>query len=109
MKSTPFCLLISVLCFGVIGCARREGETAMTSIEKATIDKTVSELVARHGTGLKDRIERGVGQAAGLWTKEDGSDSDFTEFCTNQFIADTALLRKRSSLMCAAGEYSANR
>ena len=66
----------------------------MTSIEKATIDKTVSELVARHGTGLKDRIERGVGQAAGLWTKEDGSDSEFTEFCTNQFIADTALLRK---------------
>jgi hypothetical protein len=94
MKSIPVSLLISILFFGMIGCSHREGGTAMTSVGKTTIDRAVAELTARYGADLKDRIERGVGQAAGLWRKEDGSDSEFAEFCMNHFIADTVQLRK---------------
>jgi len=94
MKSIPVSLLISILFFGMIGCVHREGETTMASIEKNTIDKAVAELKAKYDAGLKDRIERGVGQAARFWRKEDGSDAEFAEFCMNHFIADSVQLQK---------------
>jgi hypothetical protein len=94
MKSIPASLLISIVFLGMTGCGRREGETAMTSIGNITTDKAVAELTARYGAGFKDRAERGVRQAARFWRKEDGSESEFGEFCLNQFIADSTRLRK---------------
>lgn len=61
-------------------------------IKPSTVDKTIKELVAAFGESAKPRIERGVQQAASLWQREDGVDSLFQKFCTEQFVGDTTKL-----------------
>src|SRR5205085_2598327 len=48
-----------------------------------------AELIKKHGEAQKERIERGVDQAAALWRKEDG---DFGKFAADEFIADQPTL-----------------
>ncbi len=55
-------------------------------------------LLARFGEGERFRIERGVGQVAGLWLEADGGAADFAAFCRDHFVAagapQEALYRK---------------
>jgi hypothetical protein len=43
-------------------------------------------LLDKYGEELAFRIERGVNQAAGLWTEEDGNPDEFEAFCEKYFI-----------------------
>ncbi|MEZ5357443.1 MAG: hypothetical protein R3F48_01340 [Candidatus Zixiibacteriota bacterium] len=57
-------------------------------IESGIRQKVVSDLIAQHGDKQRLRIERGVEQAAALWTEGDGTAANFSEFCLNSFIGD---------------------
>jgi hypothetical protein len=45
----------------------------------------IGQLRAKAGKKQAARIERGVRQVAGLWTKADGSAGDFAKFCVENF------------------------
>jgi hypothetical protein len=61
-------------------------------IDEKTQTRTISSLIELHGSANKNRIEKGVKQAAVLWTKNDGSADDFKSFCEAHFIADPEVL-----------------
>ncbi|OFY38244.1 MAG: hypothetical protein A2W91_18810 [Bacteroidetes bacterium GWF2_38_335] len=63
-------------------------EKGVKNIEQEDIDNVTSMLVEKYGDAHKDRIKRGVTQAAALWNSKDGCKKDFEEFCLNYFIAD---------------------
>lgn len=62
-------------------------------IDKETQDGVRAYLLARHGEGLKPRIERGVQQAAAFWRPDDGAPEEFAKFCKLSFIADAERLQ----------------
>ena len=61
-------------------------------IDSNTLQKVKAELLQEFGAADKFRIERGVGQVAGLWRAEDGSSKEFTAFCQENFAAGGASL-----------------
>jgi hypothetical protein len=61
-------------------------------ITQATVDSVVIKLTAKFGDSQKVRIEKGVKQAASLWTEKDGKEADFKELCENYFVGDPAKL-----------------
>jgi len=63
------------------------------------IDKDVQDgireyLLGRYGDDLKQRIDRGVRQAAAFWSESDGSPEEFVKFCQLSFIADPERLHE---------------
>ncbi|MCR4847810.1 MAG: hypothetical protein K5920_03030 [Bacteroidales bacterium] len=62
----------------------------MNNIDQTCVEKTVKTLNEKYaGTdGVKDRIQRGVEQAAAFWTDADGTTAEFETFCTENFVAD---------------------
>jgi hypothetical protein len=48
----------------------------------------VEELVRQHGQGHRTRIERGLRQAASLWTDTDGDAAAFAKFAREHFISN---------------------
>lgn len=72
---------------------------AKTPLEKANIDKSTMEkvkttLIAKYGENDKLRIDRGVSQTASLWRDSDGTPAEFEQFCIANFIANEASLEK---------------
>jgi len=63
--------------------------TTMGSIKQVTIDSTINNLIAKYGDKEKERITKGVNQAAALWIKTDGKNKDFQDFCMQNFAGDT--------------------
>jgi hypothetical protein len=61
-------------------------------ISNETLQKVKTELLQKYGNSEKFRIDRGVEQTATLWRSEDGSVEEFSEYCRQNFIADTATL-----------------
>lgn len=77
------------------GCNKPKGsgmETKPAFIKQETVDNVIKKLTDSCGEASKQRIERGVKQAASLWEKQDGDQEAFTAFCTGKFVADTAKL-----------------
>ena len=64
----------------------------MTCISAASQVEAVGKLLKKHGAGARFRIERGVAQAAELWTSDDGSVEEFQTFCIDNFVADEKTL-----------------
>jgi len=83
MKNILILILIGII---AIACTKQP-ETGKPAIMKKTIKSTVDSLVARNGKSQLLLIEKGVIQAAGLWTKEEGSETDFQRFCIENYIA----------------------
>jgi len=52
---------------------------------RAAAERTVKELVGRHGAGERARIERGVSQVAAAWRADDGEPAAFEALCSAQF------------------------
>lgn len=71
------------------GC-KKNNETAMSNIDKKCVEKTIEALSGKYADidGIDDRIARGVGQVAALWTDEDGTPAEFEAFCGENFVAD---------------------
>jgi len=61
-------------------------------IDSDALQKVKAELLQKFGAADKFRVERGVGQVAGLWRAEDGSSKEFTAFCQENFAAGGAPL-----------------
>jgi hypothetical protein len=53
------------------------------------VTSTIRLIQGKHDPGRHCDIEQGVRQAAALWTSQDGTPADFTEFCAAHFIADS--------------------
>lgn len=66
----------------------QEKVSAMSSISKNTSEQVVQELIKQYGEGIRERVERGVRQAAAFWAAEDGSEQEFAEFCRTHFVPD---------------------
>lgn len=63
-----------------------------TFINQSTMDKVIQQLTDSCGEAAKFRIAKGVAQTASLWQKEDGDAQAFSDFCLQNFVADTAKL-----------------
>jgi hypothetical protein len=73
-----------ILALALIGATPKPLVPAASRCVKALVDK--------HGSGEKDRIERGVAQAAAYWRSGDGDANLFEAFCTAQFLPRGAAL-----------------
>ena len=71
-------------------CSKKNNETAMSNIDQKCVEKTTKALCDKYASmeGIKDRISRGVEQAAALWTEADGTADEFETFCMENFVAD---------------------
>ena len=78
----------------MVQCKQPEQKVDVSPISDASVKKITAELAKQHGDAQKDRIERGVAQVALLWRSTDGSESDFEQFCTSQFVSDEATLNQ---------------
>ncbi|HNR43368.1 MAG TPA: hypothetical protein PKL65_14150, partial [Bacteroidales bacterium] len=67
-------------------------EPASMLIGEPVIAQTIKALTEKHGEAAAFRIDRGVRQAASLWRDTDGTADEFTQFCTEQFVADVSEL-----------------
>jgi hypothetical protein len=65
-------------------------DAVKTYITKETTEKTIKSLIAKYGNINKERIERGVNQAALVWNEKDGKADAFESFCLENFVADEA-------------------
>lgn len=82
-------LLMTIVALTMAGCGRKEA--AVGNIDDQTIDATITALTEMYPQ-CADRINRSVPQAASLWRAEDGTTAEFTAFCKEYFVADSAEL-----------------
>jgi len=57
-------------------------------INEGQMQTVIDELIAQHGPGERDRIERCVAQVVRMWRESDGSPEEFRQFCLDNYIAD---------------------
>ena len=72
----------------MIGCSTKTNNTEKTVVSPQTIEKVITLLTSESANEDKVLIEKGVRQVAKLWEKQDGSEDDFSCFCSDNFIAD---------------------
>ncbi|HQE54316.1 hypothetical protein [Tenuifilum sp.] len=89
-----FTLLTIATALLMAQCKQPEQKVDVSPISDATVKKVTTELVKQHGDSQKERIERGVAQVAMLWRITDGTETDFEQFCTTQFVSDDAALEQ---------------
>lgn len=92
-----FLVLVAAALIVLNQCKQNE-QTAQNAanqfISKDVVDSTIDKLVGKFGEADKQRMERGVGQAAALWNNKDGSAKEFEEFCIKNFINENDLREK---------------
>ncbi len=62
--------------------------TEMSNISEAAIQKAQSVILEATPKADKVLLEKGLRQCAGLWRAEDGTEDEFIEFASGNFIAD---------------------
>lgn len=89
MKKILFLAVAALL--AITGCkpGLQNGSTNYF-ISGTTMKETMNKLVDTAGEASRDRIERGVRQAASLWQQADGTQDEFIGFCVSNFVADSA-------------------
>ncbi len=87
-----FLAIVGLLGFTQCQPKNKKMNTKKNFITEQTVEKTQKALVDKYGKTLTERINRGVQQAASLWTQKEGKQEDFEKFCTENFIGDTAKL-----------------
>jgi len=65
------------------------GFLAKADIPEKTIQETISNILSKGGTD-KTAIESGVRQVARLWQSQDGTGTEFQDFCEKNYISDPA-------------------
>ncbi len=61
---------------------------AVKVISQPVVEKVTARLLKMHGEERAELIRKGVSQAANLWRKNDGGESEFESFCLKQYIGD---------------------
>ncbi|HNY02775.1 MAG TPA: hypothetical protein PKG48_09325 [Bacteroidales bacterium] len=91
MKNILFLLIPAALLLGQCKPAGNGQEKSVASvIPQATIDSVIAYLSPRAGECEKPRMEKGVKQCAAMWTRADGTSTDFANLCKTYFAADDA-------------------
>ena len=78
MKKGILCFLTALL---LASCGAEKDD-------KGISEETVQSLLSEVKAADKELLERGVRQTAALWTEEDGSEEEFTEFVKENFVSD---------------------
>lgn len=86
-----FSFLIMAASVIAISCKKADNKPF---IMETTVNNTIDSLISEFGEPEEERIEKGVKQTASLWTTTDGSESDFMNFCMENYIADKEMLEK---------------
>ena len=83
-------VLLAATIFCLAACCEQNNDATMNNIDQTCVEKTVKALREKYAgmDGIEDRIERGVEQAAALWTETDGTPAEFEDFCVENFVAD---------------------
>jgi len=93
MKKYLLLLLPLALILGQ--CKQKESagqKQTVQYIRQNTVDTVIKVLVSKYGDRQKTRIEKGIRQAAALWTEKDGNDAGFRDLCQKYFAGDPAKL-----------------
>lgn len=69
--------------FSFISCEKKQKD--MGTMSEKTQTKIIQHLIAQYGESERSRIEKGVAQVAMFWRSEDGTESDFEQFCLKHF------------------------
>lgn len=88
-------LALFIVLFVMNGCQKQKKTDTAISISESTIAKTIDSLTlqlkqtipADEFTAWQAHMERGVRQAAALWTLDDGSEADFHSFVVRHYAA----------------------
>ncbi|WP_294082405.1 hypothetical protein, partial [Proteiniphilum sp. UBA5384] len=91
--------ILSTFLIGLVACnsSDQNNKNRMQTtdfISEAKVETVVKQLKDSLGESHAFRIERGVWQVADLWRETDGTVDDFSDFCKNSFISDTAELSR---------------
>ena len=81
-----FLLILMMMLFLFSCTVQKQEEKISMGINKSIQTKTVQNLIEKFGNDHKARIEKGVEQVAEKWKNSDGSETDFQEFCLNNFF-----------------------
>jgi hypothetical protein len=60
---------------------------ASNPIDKNIVDKTTQVLTAQYPDANQQLLKRGIAHAASLWRSTDGSETEFTKFCKDNYVA----------------------
>ena len=81
-----------IVLFGLFlnSCSGAKQPESISSITDSMIEKTITQISKTYPDANSDMVSRGVHSAASLWTVTDGTEADFIEFCTKQFVPTAA-------------------
>lgn len=76
-----------MLCRSIVPTLLLAGSIASNAqVPESVAKRATAVLMAKHGNAERERIARGVSQVRKLWSKQDGSPSEFSEFVINEFL-----------------------
>lgn len=81
----PVVVLAGIFLFSACGPQKKDEKNSMSSISEQSVKAAKDSLINIFGKADEVRINKGVDQAAALWTKDDGPDSTFLNFCMESF------------------------
>ena len=81
-------LFFALIPFIMIGCNTKTSDAEKPAISSQVIENVIDTLASKNTNADKTLIEKGVRQVAKLWEKQDGSEDEFSRFCSDNFIAD---------------------
>lgn len=79
---------MTIITLSLAACGSRNDDQS-AAIDLSTISQTIASLSEKYPQ-CAALIERSVPYAASLWRVEDGTPSEFTQFCETYFVADSA-------------------
>ncbi len=83
------CIVLVLVAAGIAATADAAEAPAWLPGAVASLE---SDLVAKHGEGVRARAARGLAQVSALWRADDGDEAAFREFATTHFARDQATL-----------------
>ncbi|NLH53768.1 MAG: hypothetical protein GX459_13080, partial [Bacteroidales bacterium] len=69
-----------ILMFALGACTSKEKAPEAT-ISQRTISAILDTLTQRWGNAEREKMEKGINQAAALWRPTDGTEKDFMQLC----------------------------
>lgn len=79
----------------ITSCTKEDKKVSTKKfISDETVAKIVDSLASKYNAIPKEKINKGITQAAMFWCEKDGSVADFEKFCFDNFIGDTTKLNE---------------
>ena len=91
MKSRLF-VFFSAIILVAVGTINMNAQSAQLQWMKSSITKMEGEITQKYGDAQRERITRGLNQAADFWRGEDGDASVFEDFVRTNFAGDQTTL-----------------